>query len=87
MNYSIPVYRAVIKLDDKHLSFFKEDVEDIIDQQLMITKLCSSIYFKDTNDMDEYERVYVLKKLIQMRKEENEAKEKAIEEAKNRNKR
>jgi hypothetical protein len=87
MNYSIPVYRAVIKLDDKHLSFFKEDVEDIIDQQLMITKLCSSISFKDTNDMDEYERVYVLKKLIQMRKEENEAKEKAIEEAKNRNKR
>lgn len=87
MNYSIPVYRAVIKLDDKHLSFFKEDVEDIIDQQLMITKLCSSVSFKDTNDMDEYERVYVLKKLIQMRKEENEAKEKAIEEAKNRNKR
>jgi hypothetical protein len=87
MNYSIPVYRAVIKLDDKHLSFFKEDVEDIIDQQLMITKLCSSISFKDTNDMDEYERVYILKKLIQMRKEENEAKEKAIEEAKNRNKR
>lgn len=87
MNYSIPVYRAVIKLDNKHLSFFKEDVEDIIDQQLMITKLCSSISFKDTNDMDEYERVYVLKKLIQMRKEENEAKEKAIEEAKNRNKR
>lgn len=87
MNYSIPVYRAVIKLDDKHLSFFKKDVEDIIDQQLMITKLCSSISFKDTNDMDEYERVYVLKKLIQMRKEENEAKEKAIEEAKNRNKR
>lgn len=87
MNYSIPVYRAAIKLDDKHLSFFKEDVEDIIDQQLMITKLCSSISFKDTNDMDEYERVYVLKKLIQMRKEENEAKEKAIEEAKNRNKR
>ena len=87
MNYSIPVYRAVIKLDDKHLSFFKEHVEDIIDQQLMITKLCSSISFKDTNDMDEYERVYVLKKLIQMRKEENEAKEKAIEEAKNRNKR
>lgn len=87
MNYSIPVYRAVIKLDDKHLSFFKEDVEDIIDQQLMITKLCSSISFKDTNDMDEYERVYVLKKLIQMRKEENEAKEKAVEEAKNRNKR
>ena len=87
MNYLIPVYRAVIKLDDKHLSFYKEDVEDIIDQQLMITKLCSSISFKDTNDMDEYERVYVLKKLIQMRKEENEAKEKAIEEAKNRNKR
>ena len=58
MNYSIPVYRAVIKLDDKHLSFFKEDVEDIIDQQLMITKLCSSISFKDTNDMDEYEVIY-----------------------------
>lgn len=53
----------------------------------MITKLCSSISFEDTNNMDEYERVYVLKKLIQMRKEENEAKEKAIEEAKNRNKR
>lgn len=87
MNYSIPVYRVLSKSDPKKIDLYKAEVEEIIDQQLMITKLCNSISFHDTQEMDEYERIYVLKKLIQMRKEENEAKEKAIAEARNNSKR
>ena len=83
MNYSIPVYRAVTKLDNKKIRFFKQELNYILDQQVMITKLSNSFSYQDTQEMDEYERVYILKKLIQMRKEENEAKEKAIAEARN----
>ena len=83
MNYLIPVYRAVTKLDNKKIRFFKQELDYILDQQVMITKLSNSFSYQDTQEMDEYERVYVLKKLIQMRKEENEAKEKAIAEARN----
>ena len=83
MNYLIPVYRAVTKLDNKKIRFFKQELDYILEQQVMITKLSNSFSYQDTQEMDEYERVYVLKKLIQMRKEENEAKEKAIAEARN----
>ena len=83
MNYLIPVYRAVTKLDNKKIRFFKQELDYILDHQVMITKLSNSFSYQDTQEMDEYERVYVLKKLIQMRKEENEAKEKAIAEARN----
>lgn len=65
------------------IKWYKEELNRILDQQIMITKLSNSFTFQDTQEMDEYERIYVLKKLIQMRKEENEAKEKAIAEARN----
>ena len=65
------------------IKWYKEELNRILDQQIMITKLSNSFTFQDTQEMDEYERIYVLKKLIQMRKEEYEAKEKAIAEARN----
>lgn len=83
MNYLIPVYRANNKLDIDKIRWYKDELNRILDQQIMITKLSNSFSYRDTEEMDEYERIYVLKKLIQMRKEENEAKEKAIAEARN----
>ena len=44
----------------------------------MITKLSNSITYQDTENMDEYERMFILQKLIQLRKEENDAKEQAF---------
>lgn len=83
MSYLIPVFRAGSKLNLDKIKWYKEELNRILDQQIMITKLSNSFTFQDTQEMDEYERIYVLKKLIQMRKEENEAKEKAIAEARN----
>lgn len=64
------------------MEFMREDVENIITQQLVISQLSNGISYKDTEDMDTFERVFIYKKLIEMKKEENEAKLKAIEEAK-----
>lgn len=61
----------------------KEDLNDILNQQIIICQLSSGISFEDTNNMDEYERIYVINKLIELKKEENEAKRKALDNAKN----
>ena len=61
----------------------KEDLNDILNQQIIICQLSSGISFEDTNNMDEYERIYVINKLIELKKEENEAKKKALDNAKN----
>ena len=86
MNYFLPVNRLIPK-SEKYLEYVREDVENIITQQLVISQLSNGITYKDTEDMDTYERVFVYKKLIEMKKEENEAKLKAIEEAKSNMKR
>ena len=78
MNYSIPVTKVI--LSDKDLIEIKKDVNDIIDQQLLILKLSEIITFSDTQDMDTYERIYVLNKLLKMKKEENEARERAYKD-------
>ena len=78
MNYSIPVTKVI--LSDKDLMEIKKDVNDIIDQQLLILKLSESITFSDTQDMDTYERIYDLNKLLKMKKEENEARERAYKD-------
>lgn len=55
----------------------------ILDQQITISQLSKGgITFADTDNMDEYERVYLYMKLIQLKKEEIEAKERAFEKAK-----
>ena len=80
MNYLIPVYSN--DLPDKILQLKKEELNSILDQQIIISQLSNGITYQDTENMDEYERIYIISKLIQLKKEENEAKQKAIEAAK-----
>ena len=53
-------------------------LDNILTQQIIITKL-SSITYQDTEQMDEYERRFIFEKLIQMKKEEDEIKLKALQ--------
>ena len=78
MNYSIPVNNFFNQTDDKLLETKKEDFENILTQQLLISQLSKGISFQDTENMDEYERVFILKKLLAIKKEEIEAKKEAL---------
>ena len=81
MNYLLPVN----KLNSNTLdNINKKDVENILTQQLLICQLSNGISYTDTENMDVYERTFIFKKLIQMEKEKNDAKLKAIEAAKTR---
>lgn len=57
-----------------------------MDQQILISQMSNGISYQDTENMDEYERTYILNKLIQMKKDEIEARERAINEARNKHK-
>lgn len=83
MNYSHPVHS--IELSQEVINIRKEEVEGIIDQQIIISKL-GNITFTDTDNMDTYERVYVFKKLMAMKKEENRLREEQINKINNRGK-
>ena len=63
--------------------YIKEDIENILDEQILISQLSQGITYQDTENMDSYERSYVLSKLIQMEKDKIEAKQNAIKEARN----
>lgn len=78
MNYLIPVNNLFNQNEKVHL-MGKDATENILTQQILISQLAKGITFEDTNNMDEFERVYVLNKLIEMKKEENQAKQEAIE--------
>lgn len=81
MNCSIPVYR--IEISELRKKYIKEDIENILDEQILISQLSQGITYQDTENMDSYERSYVLSKLIQMEKDKIEAKQNAIKEARN----
>lgn len=83
MNYSHPVHS--IQLSQEVIDIRKEEVEGIIDQQIIISKL-GNITFTDTDNMDTYERVYVFKKLMAMKKEENRLREEQINKLNNKRK-
>lgn len=83
MNYSHPVHS--IELNQEVIAIRKEEVESILDQQIIISKL-GNITFTDTDNMDTYERVYVFKKLMAMKKEENRLREEQINKINNRGK-
>ena len=83
MNYSIPVYKKELQKAD--IQFIKEHLNDVLDQQVIISQMSNGITYQDTENMDEYERVYILSKLIEMKKEEVEARQKAYDEMKNKN--
>ena len=67
------------KTNSKILEFKKEDLENILTQQIIISQLSNGISYTDTENMDEYERVFVLKKLIAMKKEEINARREAMQ--------
>lgn len=83
MNYLHPVHS--IELSQEIIDIRKEEVESILDQQIIISKL-GNITFTDTDNMDTYERVYVFKKLMAMKKEENRLREEQINKINNRGK-
>lgn len=80
MNYSIPVYRRELKKEE--ILFIKGDLNAILDQQIMISQLSNGITYQDTENMDEYERSYIFSKLVRMKQDEIEAKQKAYDEMK-----
>lgn len=61
----------------------KELLDNILTQQIVISQLSNGISYKDTEDMDAYERSFIFRKLLAIEKEKNDAKLKAIEDAKN----
>lgn len=61
----------------------KEDLDTILTQEVLITYLSNGISYNDIESMDEYERIYIFNKLIQLKKEENEAKQEAINKLNN----
>lgn len=61
----------------------KELLDNILTQQIIISQLSNGISYKDTEEMDAYERSFIFRKLLAIEKEKNDAKLKAIEEAKN----
>ena len=83
MNYSHPVHS--IELNQEVIDIRKEEVESVLDQQIIISKL-GNITFTDTDNMDTYERLYVFKKLMAMKKEENRLREEQINKLNNRGK-
>jgi len=80
VNYSIPVYRRELKKEE--ILFIKGDLNAILDQQIMISQLSNGITYQDTENMDEYERSYIFSKLVRMKQDEIEAKQKAYDEMK-----
>lgn len=72
-----------MEISEKRLQYIKEDIETIIDEQILISQLSQGITYQDTENMDAYERSYILGKLIQLEKEKIEAKKNAIQEAQN----
>lgn len=84
MNYFLPHYKPLSKEVEKETQQYKrEEVEVIIDKQIIVSQLSEGgITYNDCNDMDLYEFEYVVRKLIKLKKEENEIRKKQIEEAK-----
>lgn len=80
MNYSIPVNNLSLN-SDAEIDTKKEKLEDILTQQLIISQMSNGISYADTESMDEYERIFILKKLLALKKEELEAKQEAIKNA------
>lgn len=79
MNYSIPVYKR--ELNREEILSNKEMLNIILDQQILISQLSNGITYQDTENMDEYERSYIFSKLVRMKQDEIEAKQRAYEEA------
>lgn len=80
MNYLLPVNN--IEITEDELYYIKQELDSILTQQILISQLSNGITYQDTENMDNYERTFIFKKLIQLEQDKNEAKLKAIENAK-----
>ena len=60
----------------------KYELDNILTQEILISQLSHGITYQDIENMDSYERNFIFKKLVTMEKEKNDAKLKAIEDAK-----
>ena len=83
MNYLIPVTKLNSSYNKSNIQYMKEDLDTILTQEVLITYLSNGISYNDIENMDEYERIYIFNKLIQLKKEENEAKQEAINKLNN----
>lgn len=79
MNYLLPVIKYS---NDDDLHSTKMELDNILTQQIIISQLSNGITYQDTENMDSYERNFIFKKLVQMEQEKNDAKLRAIENAK-----
>ena len=79
-NYLHPVNNLFTS--DVHIDYAKTELDNILTQSVIISQMSNGISYTDVEDMDEYERVFILKKIIQMEKDKLDAKKRAIEEAK-----
>ena len=52
MNYLPPVNRLLYNADSEYA---KQEIENILTQQIIISQLAKGISFEDTNNMDSYE--------------------------------
>lgn len=82
MNYFLPAINPQYTPSEEEQGYYKDIYEDIITQQIIISKLSTGISYSDTDNMDTLERILVYRKVMQMQQEENEAKMKAIQESK-----
>lgn len=82
MNCFHPHYRPS-SIDDKGRDYKREEFEVILDKQIIASQLSEGgITFSDCENMDTYEFEYIVRKLIKLKKEENEIRKKQIEDAK-----
>lgn len=79
MNFSAPVFKR--EETPELVQAVKSHLDDILDQQIVISQMAKGITFADTENMDEYERIYIISKLVQMKQDEIDAKQKAYDEA------
>ncbi|WP_304393170.1 hypothetical protein [uncultured Clostridium sp.] len=71
-----------MKITEDYLQYKKEEVENIFDKIIIISQLSEGgITYGDCENMDTWELEYMARKLIKLKKEENEMKRKQIEEA------
>lgn len=82
-NCFLPHYKPLSEPSKELLQHRREEVEVIYDKQIIVSQLSEGgITYSDCNDMDLYEFEYVVRKLIKLKKEENEIRKKQIEDAK-----
>lgn len=82
MNYLHPHYKPQPEFDKKLIAYKREEFEATCDKQIIVSQLSEGgITYNDCENMDLYEFEYITRKLIQLKKEENELRKKQIEEA------